>query len=56
MTEYIVERVSNMIFISRGDEVFEAWDESEFTQRKLNNAMKRIKKNHCGNAVFDIQL
>lgn len=44
---YIIEKVSNMIFITTpGDIVFYAWDESEFTQRKLNNAIKKLRNQH----------
>lgn len=41
--KFNVEKVSNMILISSNDVVFKAWDESEFTERKLNNAMKKIQ-------------
>lgn len=48
-----IEKVSNMIFISSDcDVIFESWDETEFTERKLKNAMKRLSKNNCGNAEF----
>lgn len=50
---YKIEKVSNMIFItSEHDTVFQAWDETEFTERKLKNAMNRLSKNHCGNIEF----
>ncbi len=39
---FIVEKVSNMIFISSNDQVYQAWDETEFTERKLSNAKKKI--------------
>ena len=54
MTTYKIEKVSNMVFITEveSDTVFDAWDESEFTERKLKNAMKRLSKNHCGNVKF----
>lgn len=52
-TMYKIEKVSNMIFISSEmDVVFCAWDETEFTERKLKNAMNRLSKNHCGNVEF----
>lgn len=52
-TEFIIEKIANMVFIStEHDIVWEAWDEREFTERKLKNAMNRISKNLCGNAEF----
>ena len=52
--KFIVEKVANMVFISSDcGTVFNAWDEREFTERKLTNAMNRINKNLCGNAVFE---
>lgn len=51
--KFIIEKVSNMIFISSdSDVIFESWDESEFTERKLKNAMKRLSKNNLGNVEF----
>lgn len=51
--KFIIEKVSNMVFItSEQDTVFEAWDETEFTERKLKNAMKRLSNNYCGNVEF----
>ena len=38
-----------MIFIvAEGDIIFKAWDKSEFTQRKLKNAIAKIKKCYPG--------
>lgn len=49
-----IEKVANMVFISSDcGVVFNAWDETEFTERKLQNAMNRINKNLCGNAKFE---
>ena len=55
---FVVEKVSEMVFISckDSDMVVQAWDASEFTERKLKNAMKHISKNHCGNASFEIRI
>ena len=34
-----------MIFIiTEGDIIFKAWDENEFTERKLKNAIEKIKR------------
>ena len=52
--KFVVEKVANMVFISSDcGVVFNAWDETEVTERKINNAMKRISKNLCGNAEFE---
>lgn len=52
--EFVVEKVSNMVFITdTQDIVWEAWDESEFTERKLKNAMKRLQKNHLCPITFE---
>ncbi len=55
--KFTVEKVANMVFItSECGVIFKAWDEREITDRKLNNAMKKISKNLNGNAEFDIKL
>lgn len=52
--KFKVEKVANMIFItSECDTIFKAWDESDFTERKLKNAIAKIKNNLCGNAEFE---
>ena len=39
-----LERVSNMIFLTCDcDVVFKAWDVSEFSERKLSNALKKLQ-------------
>ena len=49
-----IEKVANMVFISTDcGVIFNAWDETEFTERKLKNAMNRISKNLNGNAQFE---
>lgn len=51
--KFIIEKVANMIFITSDcGTVFNAWDEYEFTERKLTNAMNRISKNLRGNVEF----
>ena len=53
MMKFTVEKVANMIFITSDcGTIFNAWDEREFTERKLKNAMNRILKNLNGNAEF----
>ncbi len=51
--KFTVEKVSNMIFITADGIVFKAWDKSEFTERKLNNAMKKLTNQYKGNATFE---
>ena len=51
--KFVIEKVANMVFITSDcGTVFNAWDEHEFTERKLTNAMNRILKNTNGNATF----
>ena len=51
--KFTIEKVANMIFIvSDCNTIFNAWDEHDFTERKLKNAMNRISKNLNGNAEF----
>ena len=51
--KFIVEKVANMVFITSDcGTVFNAWDECEFTERKLGNAMRKIEKNYCGKVVI----
>lgn len=51
-TKFIIEKVANMIFLSsldgddKPDTIFRTWDEEEFTERKLKNAMKNIQANY----------
>ena len=45
---FIIEKVANMIFINSGETIFRAWDEREFTERKLSNAIKKISDNYPG--------
>ncbi len=52
--KFVIEKVANIVFITSDcGTVFNAWDEHEFTERKLTNAMNRINKNLCGRAVFE---
>ena len=52
--KFIVEKVANMVFITSDcGTVFNAWDEYEFTDRKLNNAMRKLERNYCGNVSFE---
>lgn len=47
--KFEIKQVANLIFIvAEGDIVFKAWDESEFTERKLKNAIAKIQKCYPG--------
>lgn len=51
--KFKIEKVANMIFITSDcGTIFNAWDEYTFTERKLNNAVKRITNNLNDNATF----
>ena len=51
--KFKIEKVANMIFVTSDcGTIFNAWDEYNFTERKLNNAIKRITNNLNGNATF----
>ena len=44
MAKFTIEKVNNMVFITSAfGTVFYAWDENEFTRRKLSNAIARLK-------------
>lgn len=51
--KFTVEKKANMIFVvSDCGTIFNTWNEREFTERKLKNAMNRINKDLNGNAEF----
>lgn len=51
--KFEIEKVANMIFITaEQDIIFKAWDITEFTERKLQNAIKKINRELNGNAEF----
>lgn len=50
---FTIEKVANMIFITSDcGVIFKAWHEAEFTERKLNNQIKKINDNLTGHATF----
>lgn len=52
--KFIIEKVANMVFITSDcGTIFYAWDEHDFTERKLKNAMNKISNNLNGNAEFE---
>lgn len=51
--QYTIERVANMIFITdESGQVWKAWDEYDFTERKLSNAIKKISNCHNCKVTF----
>lgn len=49
--KFTVKKVANMIFITSDcGTIFKSWNECEFTERKLKNAMNRIRKNYSGDS------
>lgn len=53
MTKFKFEKVANMIMlVDEWDQVWRAWDETEFTVRKMNNAMKKIERNYQTEVEF----
>lgn len=51
--KFTIEKKANMIFVtSNCGTIFNAWNEKEFTERKLKNAMNKINKDLNGNAEF----
>lgn len=51
--KFIIEKVSNMVFITSDcGVIFKAWNVEDFTDRKMNNAMNKIKKNYTGEVTF----
>lgn len=52
--KFKIEKVANMIFITaEGDIIFKAWDEYEFTERKLKNAINKIKRCYQGDNTLE---
>lgn len=51
--KFKIEKVANMIFITADqDIIFKAWDITEFTEKKLQNAIKKINGHYNGKAEF----
>ena len=51
--KFKIEKVANMVFITSDcDVVFYAWNVEDLTERKLNNAIKKIQNNLNDNAEF----
>lgn len=50
---FTIEKVANMIFITSDcGIVFKAWEENDFTERKLKNAIDRITKKYKNPCEF----
>lgn len=53
MMIFEIQKVGNMVFlVADEDVIFKAWDEYTFTERKLENAKRRIANDLNGNVVF----
>lgn len=44
-------KIANLVYLVKeclqgDDEVYGVWDEREFTEKKLQNALKKIQSNH----------
>ena len=51
--KFTIEKVANMVMVvSECEVIFKAWNIEDFTERKLNNTIKRITKDMNGNATF----
>lgn len=54
MMKFKIEKVANMVFItSECETIFKAWNEEDFTERKLKNAMKKIQSNYKDKVIFE---
>jgi hypothetical protein len=52
--KFKIEKVANMVFItSECETIFKAWNEEDFTERKLKNAMKKIQSNYKDKVIFE---
>ena len=49
--KFRIEKIANMIFISTEDTVWKAWNIEDFTERKLQNAIKKFKANYTWGEV-----
>lgn len=52
MENFKIEKVANMVFISTEDQVWKAWHEADFTEKKMNNAIKKIRSNFQSEVTF----
>lgn len=53
--KFTLEKVGNMVYlVGEGDIIFKAWMADEFTERKLNNALKRIS-NDLGREIVPVR-
>jgi hypothetical protein len=52
--KFTIEKFTNIYFLTCEDgTIYDAWDEREFTARKINSTMKKISKKLGGNVVFE---
>jgi len=53
MTTFKIEKIANMVFItSECGVVFYAWNIEDYTERKRNNAIARIKQHYNNRVCF----
>jgi len=53
MPKFIIEKVANMVFItSECGVVFYAWNIEDYTERKRNNAIAKLKQQYNNNVCF----
>lgn len=52
----VEKKANNVYIVADCGTIFKVWHESEFTKRKLNNAIKKISANTTETAFFEICL
>lgn len=40
-----LEKIANMVFVGTDDHIWKAWNAEDFTERKLDNWIKKTQKN-----------
>lgn len=53
MKKFEIKKVANMVMVIDGcGQVWRTWDETEFTERKMKNAVNRIKRSYQAEVEF----
>lgn len=53
MPKFIIEKVANMVFIASDcGVIFYAWNIEDYTERKRNNAIAKLKTQYNNNVCF----
>lgn len=42
---FTLEKIANMVFVGTEDHIWKAWNVEDFTERKLNNWIRKTQKN-----------